>query len=224
MSGPLLGHGTTTDSPVSPGFLADAEPPAHDTWTITGRLKERWKYAPLTLNLIRTAPAKLHHLLAAGVEQDLPDELLQFFWFEDPAGSGKGRARTKRQKRRTLDTPSDIPTPRPLQLMVDPERGGFTVRAGPGLNADLLPCQIRVSMAYDLEDGDPLRSWSPYDFNLGDPDGDIEIEQDGVRIVELRGNQLLIEARDLAFRVRAHGFDSNRDLEVRVNRLRELAS
>jgi hypothetical protein len=79
-------------------------------------------------------------------------------------------------------------------------------------------------MAYDLEGGDPLRSWSPYDFNLGDPDSDIEIEQDGVRVAELRGNQLLIVARDQAFRVRVHGFDPNRDLEVRVNRLRESAS
>ena len=59
-------------------FLADAEPPAHDTWTVTGRLKEHWKYAPLTLNLIRTAPARLHQLLAVGAERDLPDELLQY--------------------------------------------------------------------------------------------------------------------------------------------------
>jgi hypothetical protein len=60
-------------------------------------------------------------------------------------------------------------------------------------------------MAYDLEDGDPLRSWSPYDFNLGDRDGDIEIEQDGASIVELRGNQMLIEARDPGFRVACLG-------------------
>ena len=79
-------------------------------------------------------------------------------------------------------------------------------------------------MAYDLEDGDPLRSWSPYDFNLGDPDGDVEIEQDGATIVELRGNQLVIEARDQEFRVRVHGFDPNRDLEVRANRRLEGGS
>jgi hypothetical protein len=90
--------------------------------------------------------------------------------------------------------------------------------------ADLLPCQIRVRMAYDLEDGDPLRSWTPYDFNLGDPDGDIEIERDGASIVELRGNELLVEARDPAFRLRVHGFDPNRDLEVRVNSVQEDAS
>jgi hypothetical protein len=205
-------------------FLADAEPPAHDTWTVTTKLKERWKYAPQILNLIRTAPAKLHHLLALGVERELPDELLQYFWFEDTSGSGNGRARVRRQPRRTPDTPIDLPQPRPRQLVIEQERGGFTVRAGAGLNSDLLPCQIRIRMAYDLEDGDPLRSWSPHDFNLGDRDGDVEIEQDGASIVDLRGNQLLIEARDQAFRVRVHGFDPNRDLEVRVNRLRESAS
>ena len=88
-------------------FLADAEPPAHDTWTITGILKDRWKYAPLTLNLIRTAPARLHQLLAVGAERDLPDELLQFFWFEDPAGAGNGRARAKRR-------PTGLPIPPPI--------------------------------------------------------------------------------------------------------------
>jgi hypothetical protein len=204
-------------------FLADAEPPAHDNWTVTTRLRERWRYERRILNLIRTALAKLYHLLAAGAERDLPDELLQFFWFEDPAGSGNGRARAKRQQRRTPETPSDLPPPRPRQLTIDQERGGFAVRAGPGLTADLLPCRIRVSVAYDLEDGDPLRLWSPYDFNLGDAEGDLEIEQDGARIIELRGNQVLMEARDQAFRLRVHGFDPNRDLEVRVNRLREGA-
>jgi hypothetical protein len=205
-------------------FLADAEPPAHDSWRTTARLKANWKYASQTLNLIRTALATLHRLLAVGVEQELPDELLQFFWFEDAAGSGAGRGRARRQSRRTPDAPTDLPPPRPHQLTIDQEKGGFTVRAGPGLTADLLPCQIRIRAAYDLEDGDPLRSWSPYDFNLGDRDGDIEIEQDGASIVELRGNQMLIEARDPGFRVRVLGFDSNRDLEVRVDRRRESAS
>jgi hypothetical protein len=203
-------------------FLADAEPPAHDTWTVTGTLKKRWKYAPLTLHLIRTSPARLHQLLAVGAEKDLPEELLQYFWFEEPAGSVNGR--TKRRPRRTSGTPPVFPPSRPRQLTIDREDGGFTVKAGPGLTADLLPCQIQVNMAYDLEDGDPLRSWSPYDFNLGDPDGEVEIEHDGARIVERRGNQLLIEARDPSFRLRVHGFDRNRDLEVRVNRQRESAS
>jgi hypothetical protein len=224
--GPLRADGVHSallaDSEPVAEFLADAEPPAHDTRTVTGTLKRRWKYAQTTLILVRTAPARLHQLLAVGAERDLPDELLRYFWFEDPAGSGNGR--TKRQPRRTPGTPPDPPPARPRQLTIDREDGGFTVRAGPGLTADLLPCQIQVSMAYDLEDGDPLRSWSPYDFNLGDPDGDVEIEHDGAGIVELRGNQLLIEARDPSFRLRVHGFDRNRDLEVRVYRRRESAS
>jgi hypothetical protein len=86
-------------------FLADAEPPAHETWTTTARLKTNWRYAPQTLNLIRTALATLHRLLAAGLDQELPDELLQFFWFEDPAGSGSGRGRARRRPRRTPGAP-----------------------------------------------------------------------------------------------------------------------
>jgi hypothetical protein len=159
-----------------------------------------------------------------GVEKDLPDELLQYFSFEDPLASGHGRRRSRPKPGPTPQPPNPLPPPRPPQLTIDQEKGGFTVRAGPGLTPDLLPCQIHVKMAYDLEGGDPLRSWSPYDFNLGDPDGDIEVEQDHARIVELRGNQLLIEARDLDFRVRLHGFDPNRDLEVRVNRRLESTS
>lgn len=134
------------------------------------------------------------------------------------------RSRPKPRPGPTPKPPVGLPPPRSRQLTIDQERGGFTVRAGPGLTADLLPCQIRVSMAYDIEEGDPLRSWSPYDFNLGDRDGDIEIERDGASILEFRGNQLLIDAHDEAFRLRIHGFDPNRDLEVRAYRLRESAS
>lgn len=213
----LVAEGTAAE------FLADAEPPAHDTWTVTTRLKEQWRYGRKTLILIRTCPAKLYSLLVAGAERDLPNELLQYFWFEDPAGSGTGRMQAKPKPKRTPDTPSDFPPPRPRQLTIDQENGGFTVRAGPGLTTDHLPCSIRISMAYDLEDGDALRSWSPYDFNLGDPEGNLDIEQDGASILDLRGNQLLIEARDQDFRVSVHGFDPNRDLEVRANRLQERA-
>jgi hypothetical protein len=79
-------------------------------------------------------------------------------------------------------------------------------------------------VAYDLEDGDPFRHWSPYDFDLGDKDGDVEVECEGVRYIRRQGNEILIEARDAAFRVRAHGFDPNRDLEVSANRLRDSAA
>lgn len=205
-------------------FLADAEPPAHDTWTTTTKLRTNWRYAPQTLNLIRTAPARLHRILTIAAQRDLPDELLQFFWFDDPARAGGAAAGPKRRPRRTPDTPTDMPPPRPRQLTINQEIGGFSVRAGPGLTDDLLPCQIRIRVAYDLEDANPFRAWSPYDFDLGDKDGDVEVEYQGVRSAERQGNQIIIETADRDFLVRAHGFDRNRDLEVRVNRLRESRS
>jgi hypothetical protein len=56
---------------------------------------------------------------------------------------------------------------------------------------------------------------------LGDEEGDVEVEYEGVRSVERQGNQILITTADRSFLVRAHGFDPNRDLEVRVNRVPE---
>lgn len=226
--GPMPADGVHSALVADPGpvarFLADAEPPAHDIWTTTSKLKENWKYAQGTLTLLRTAPARLYRLLAAGTQQDLPDELLQFFSFEDPDRTGGSRAGAKRRPRRTPKPPDPPPPPRPRQLTIDQETGGFTVRAGPGLTDDLLPCQIQIRVAYDLEDANPFRAWSPYDFDLGDRGGDVEVEYSGVRWVERQENQILVGVAERDFVVYAHGFDPNRDLEVRVNRLRESVS
>jgi hypothetical protein len=209
------------DGPLA-DFLADAEPPAHDTWIVTEQLKKSWRNARDTLPLIRSAPVRLHALLAVGAEDEVPDALLDFFWFEDdaapkPPTPGGG----PKPKPPQPAPPPEPPAPRPRQLVIEPRNGGFVLKAGPGLAAAGLPCRIRLRMAYDLEEGDPFKKWSPLDFDLDDEQSGIGIEAEAADVVERRGNALVIEAREPDFRVEVEGFDPHRDLEVRVHRLAE---
>ena len=200
-------------------FLADAEPPAHDNWMVTERLKAKWKYAPDTLKLVRRLPAKLHELLAAGAEEELPDELLDYFWFEGQDSARPQEPSGGRQPKPPQPGRPDPPPPRPRRLTVQPETGGFMLKAGPGLTVTDLPCRVEARVAYDVEEGDPFKRWSPLDFDFSEETAGIEIDADGAEIVERQGYALVVEARDLAFRVRVGGFDPNRDLDIRVHRL-----
>lgn len=200
-------------------LLADAEPPAHDTWTVTTKLSENWRYASDTVRLIRAAPAKLHDLLAVGAAQELPDELLDLFWFEGDRSEGPSErpGRYPKPPRKEVGSIA-VPIGKPPQLRVDRADGGFVLRAGLGLVKELMPCQIRVRAAYDIEDGDPFKRWSPLDFELGE-DGAIDVEVEDAAIIRREDNTLIVEANTLMFRVVVTGFDSRRDLDIRVNRI-----
>ena len=80
-----------------------------------------------------------------------------------------------------------------------------------------LPLQLRVRMAYDVVSGDPLKRYDPLDFNLV-TSREIVIDQEGA-VTGIEGpNILVVEAHSTSFAVSVVGFDSNRDLFVRVDR------
>jgi hypothetical protein len=81
---------------------------------------------------------------------------------------------------------------------------------------------LKVSVAYDLPQGDPLRHWSPLDFRIGNGDGALEPRGKGVRAELLHGN--VVRLYDLAdqFRFSVVGFDQHRDLFIRVDDVSDL--
>ena len=213
------------DGPLAE-FLADAEPPAHDTWQRTQRLQAKWRHAQETLSLIRTAPKKLHRLLSSEPQETLPDALLDLFWFEDPGVTGpvagSSGSKGKPHGRGAVEPPRPTPTAR--RLAIEPRPGGFRLKAGEGLAATGLPCRVRVKVAYDVEEGDPIAAWSPLDFDLSRDEDAIAIDLSGGEVVERQGNELLIEVDDAEFTMEVTGFDFNRDLDVRAHILRGMGA
>lgn len=194
-------------------FLGDAENPAHTRWNGNAdKLKRKWKSPNARLSEIRHSLDKLYNLLAQAIVSQEPDALIDIFSIECPAATIKKPAPAG-------PTPPppvpEIPTSRKLYRIVD-RRGGFSIRAAPGLTADDLPLQIRVKAAYDILRGDPLRKYSPLDFDFNNKG--ITITDDGANCVAIGSNELQIDAESLNFVVDVGGFDTHRDLLVKVTR------
>ena len=196
-------------------FLADAENPAHTSWSgQADRLRKNWKYPGQTLSFIRNAPARLHQLLTTGVEVEVRNALLDFFWVDEPdqAKSGGSRGRGERGKPNATGEPPTPPPPRPRRIQIDRQQGGFAIRGDTALGEIALPRTLRVRLGYDIESGNAVREWDPADFDLSDRSRLAEAVSGAS--VEAQGNEILIEITDPDFSYSLTGFDSNRDLVV----------
>ena len=77
--------------------------------------------------------------------------------------------------------------------------------------------RLRVSVAYDLPSGNPLKKWSPFDFDLGKDM--LELRGDSVEVKRLAGNVLDLKVLGDKFAFGADGFDLHRDLFIRIDEL-----
>jgi hypothetical protein len=73
-------------------------------------------------------------------------------------------------------------------------------------------------MAYDLPSGNPMKKWSPFDFQFG-KSPQLKFSGKGVRVVPQAGNVLVLKVEDERFLFAADGFDEHRDLLVRIDEL-----
>jgi len=194
-------------------FLGDAENPAHTRWNGNAdKLKRKWKSPTAKLSSIRHSLDSLYNLLAQAIESEEPDALIDVFSIEGAATNAKKRAKDGA----TVAPPMpDLPTSRTLYRIVE-RQGGFSIRAAPGLTMADLPLQIKVKAAYDILRGDPLRKYSPLDFDFNNKG--ITINDEGANCVAIGSNELQIDADALNFFVDVDGFDIHRDLLVKATR------
>ena len=109
----------------------------------------------------------------------------------------------------------DITSP-PKWFQITQRAGGFTVRRSSDLS---LPenAALRISVAYDIPRGDPLRNWNRLDFVISDTGEGLHPKSRGVKAESLRGNTMLLMALEEDFRFTVDGFDRHRDLFIRVD-------
>lgn len=80
---------------------------------------------------------------------------------------------------------------------------------------------LRVSVAYDLPSGNPLKAWSKFDFDFKDKATRLQFKGSGVKISAKAGNIMEIEVVQPDFQLTATGFDMNRDLFVRIDEVND---
>jgi hypothetical protein len=195
-------------------FLADAENPAHTKWVATAdRVKRNWTYPAETLSQVRNAPVTLHKMLATGKERVDANALKDFFWIEDPDRAPEKDGGPPKKRKRSEPVPPLPPSKR--KLILRRREGGFSLRPGPGFDAEPLPAVARITVRYDVETGQP--TWDPLDFDLGG--GDINIEAKGAE-VDASENVITLTIEERDFELVVKGFDRRRDLVVDYNLLK----
>lgn len=197
-------------------FLADAENPAHTHWSAQAdRLRRNWRNPNSALRLIRNAPAALHKLLASGSEHENETALIDVFSVVDPESPHKGGApkpKKKQDEESGSEDMPELPPPPKRRVVLTKHPGGFSFRAGPAFEKVALPAELRVRVAYDVEQGNAVKAWDRLDFALEDAKSP-DVESSGGQ-TECAGNEIIFRIDEPTFELRASGFDIRRDLVV----------
>jgi hypothetical protein len=198
-------------------LLRDAEHPAHTHWSKdTSNFKQKYQWGPSYLSFVQNSADKLVTLLRAGETDEAPRLLVDLFSIPHPPEDDEDSQRARRRKKKS-SRPSPGPGPirrRPLACRVSEVAGGFTISRGE--DGAPTPKKIRVRVAYDCEGTNPFNAWHKADFRLDD--GIITIEDSrGLSVKSADGNVMLLDVSDPDFYIRVKGFDTNRDLIVKVD-------
>jgi hypothetical protein len=203
---------------VDPGPLAkllgDAEGAAHEDWDISAERPDlEWANWKGRVKFVRKAVDGLVEVLTPPATEPDFDALSEFF-------SVREAASLQRQPKVGDDgnrLPGwEPPAPVPKWYQISARSGGFTVsrnRAVPMPPA----AELKVAVAYDLPQGDPLRNWNQLDFQIGQNSRDVVPKGQGARVKILQGNMVLLRQLQDEFHFTIEGFDRNRDLYVRVD-------
>lgn len=203
---------------VDPGPLArllgDSENPAHEDWDSSAdRPKKLWKAGwSGRVMFCRKIVDLLSEVLAQPVKQADFDLLSDFFSIARSNASQRSAAPD-----RTGSIPASLAdiAPKPRWFRLDGRRGGFRIVP---TNHEPLPAdaELRVSVAYDVISGNPLKKWSSFDFDFRSESGVIVFSGQQVDVQHLSGNELLLKFSGSDFLFAADGFDQHADLYVRI--------
>lgn len=200
-------------------MLGDAETPAHTQWQ-PGYLSKDFFYGRDTVAFVRGAAGELLARLRAEDTEDDSQWLAEFFPLPDETGENEPtptpRARKKGEKPEDLPP---IPPRKPQPIVIDRVKGGFALFPGDATIKLEPPPRFEVLVAYDVRDGNALSAWEPEDFQIGYPPLDLNPRPVGIRVLEKGGKRLVFEVQAQQFRLDMIGFDTKRDLYVKVNSL-----
>lgn len=206
--------GTNEHNPLA-SLLGDSEGPAHEDWdTSEDRPDKTWKTWKGRVKFCRRIVDNLVDVLAPPTGKPDFDLLSDFFSVEKSESPQRSRKPSENGKGEG-DLNTIESTPRWYRL--DGRTGGFRLVS----NTDAprpKGAKLRLSVAYDLPSGNPLKRWSVFDFDFNNPDG-LDLKGTNVKAKAVEGNVLLVQPKSDSFAFSAEGFDELRDLYVRVDEI-----
>ncbi|NDJ61102.1 MAG: hypothetical protein GYB67_08250 [Chloroflexi bacterium] len=194
-------------------LLASAENPAHTEWQRQSNALKAYTGGEGTLRFVRQSLAKLGGMLTQRDKEVDQDLLRDVFFVERPpeqrgrqAQSGGGKVQKAGDE--GLAGFPDIDG-RAQAVTMQPITDGVEIRGTDGSAPGRV---VRVEFAYAIRRGNAFQKYDPLDFDLKQ----MPIEADGVELDLRTENRLHFVVRQPDFRVRVRGFDSLRDVEMRV--------
>lgn len=198
-------------------LLGDTEGPAHEDWqTSAERPDRKWKTWKGRVTFARKIVDSIVELLTPPETEPDFDSLSEFFSV-DRTGQQRGRKPGQTERDRPEFKEISV-TPKWYTVMS--RAGGFTLKRNLEVPRPAATA-LKISVAYDIPRGDPLRSWSAFDFKVSRDKGDIQPKGSGAAVLFQAGNIIILRIDDEDFRCSLDGFDLNRDLFVRVDEVPE---
>ena len=206
-------------------FLGDAEDPGHTQWKESGEhFKGRYEKGPTRLRFVRHFPGHFVRAVRRDedeVVEDFLDHWLSVSVARGPRkGEGSGGGGTGGTE---IPDPPDA-RPRPWR-MERHEDGSVRLSVVESFDAEM---DARITLAYDVAQGDAFGRYEPYDFVLsGHPESDLGPSvaweaHDGVITVD-GPNALVVRGVAPGASVIFRGLDSNRDVKIDVRPLRDAS-
>jgi hypothetical protein len=197
-------------------FLGDAEDPGHTQWKESGEhFKGLYEKGATRLRFVRHFPG--HFVRAVRHDEDDVVEDFLDHWLSvsivrgpqrggRPSGGGTGGGETPHPPE---------PRPRPWRMERDDD-GTVRMTLAESLDA---AADARITLAYDVAQGDAFARYEPYDFVLdGCPDATlgpiVECEGNGEMITVDGPNTLVVRGVAPGASILLRGLDPNRDVKV----------
>jgi len=207
---------------VEPGPLAsllgDTEGPSHISWDTSNdeRPNRKWKTWKGRVKFASKVIDALAEYLTPPTQEADFDLLSDFFSIESVSSPKPGRRPSEKGK---SDRPFTPPAPTPRWYRSAPKPGGFRVTSSPALPVPE-NAVLRISVAYDMAGGNPLRHWSRFDFDFRAKDQtQINFKGKGIVATLRSGNMIDVKVTEPEFELTATGFDVHRDLFIRIDEI-----
>ena len=200
------------DEAVISAFLGDAENPAHTKWIFNAeKLRNNYVAPGDKLRVIKFSLLNFYDMLVQAEEEIDEKALIKFFFSELPEQPGK----KPNKPTETPDTPEGLPKRKPKIARIATTKDGFSINRGDGADDAEFPQRFRVRAAYDTTSGNPFKKYHPMDFDFS-KDIKLQATKESVKILSGSKNEIVFEITSPKFQIHANGFDSNRDLIVKL--------
>lgn len=210
------GHVIVVIIPPGPlgDFLGDSEGPSHESWSASEEVfKEKYSQTRLQserlISLVRQLPKRIdEELNRVTSEKGDADYFSKYFKLPLPETEPKEDGKKKEEGDAVpVDAVSKVPR---LRISRNSEsvlvtRGDKSWKAG---------TKFQLEFAFATAVGNPFKQWSPFDFDLREPNFELNLK--GLTLVSRGQRELSFEVASTEdWKLELSGFDIYRDVEVR---------